>query len=84
MLSTIVFAGIVWCIIYFMPNDGWLYWASIAGVIILAITYIFLIYLEYSIYEMSEGFTELYNHIKPQLKKFLANPFGCFIDTLNT
>ena len=77
LLSTTVIAVIIWCIIYFMPNDSWLYWFSIFSVVILSILCVGLGILEWIFYEMLKGIKEMHQDIKPLFNKFMADPLGC-------
>lgn len=79
IVSTAVLAGLVWCIIYFMPNDGWLYWASIASIIVLAILYIGAIVVTWLSYEMFLALREWYYDFKSRFRKFMEDPIGCII-----
>ena len=47
---TISFATIIWGIVHFMPNDGWVFWTSVIGIVLLAVAYLCLIVVLIALY----------------------------------
>lgn len=63
---TILFATIIWGIVHFMPNEGWVFWASVIGIVLLAVAYLCLIVVLIALYavdayqdEIKFGFSKL-------------------------
>lgn len=64
--TTILFATIIWLIVNFMPNDGWVFWTSVIGIVLLAVAYLCLIVVLIALYavdtyqnEIKSGFSKL-------------------------
>ena len=63
---TILFATIIWGIVHFMPNDGWVFWTSVIGIVLLAVAYLCLIVVLIALYavdtyqdEIKSGFSKM-------------------------
>lgn len=63
---TISFAPIIWGVFHFMPNDGWVFGASVIGIVLLAVAYLCLIVVLIALYavdayqdEIKSGFSKL-------------------------
>ena len=63
--TTILFVTIIWLIVNFMPNDGWIFWTVIIGIVLLIVAYLCLTVVLVTLYvvdayqdEIKSGFRE--------------------------
>ena len=60
---TTLFATIIWLVVYFIPNEGWIFWSGIRGIILFVVAYLCLTVVIIALYavetyqdEISSGF----------------------------
>lgn len=83
--TTILFATIIWLIVNFMPNDGWIFWTGIIGIVLLIVAYLCLTVVIVTLYavdaykdEISLGFRKFGHSVMEAYNDHYASMWGKF------
>lgn len=70
---TVFLGGIIWLILYLMPETGWLYWLDIALIVIIVILYIVLAAVLIAMFYLESHMNEITNIFKNICEQLLFN-----------
>lgn len=77
-----IFSSIIWCVFHSMPNEGWLFWIAIMGIVLLCVLYLLLVLCELLCYFVYIYWDKIVGHTVSSLRSFwsiiiqvMSNPF---------